>query len=196
MKKTAVKLLSYGCFIILLLGCNDKTITPSQEHFIGEKFDDGVIFHLFRDSARVQHGLIVSMADLPTSDAWSNVSDTAIGLTAQSRIDGRSNSEAIIAQNNHKKSAAKACLDLPFSKENPWYLPSIDELRLLNQNLFDVNRVLQSDNLSTTIPIGNFYYWSSTEKTATNAWDYNPILDAYGIGNKSASSRIRAIKRF
>lgn len=196
MKIKVFKIFSYTCLITLLLGCEDNNIAPAQEHYIGEKFDDGVIFHVFKDSSRVQHGLIVAFADLPNSDIWSNVSDTAVGITAQNRIDGRSNSEAIVAQSNHKKSAAKACLELAFTNDNPWYLPSIEELRLLNKNIFDVNRVLQGDNLSTTTPIGNFYYWSSTEKTATNAWDYNPILDAFGVGSKSAASRIRAIKQF
>ena len=50
MKIKVFKFFSYTRLITLLLGCEDNNIAPTQEHYIGEKFDDGVIFHVFKDS--------------------------------------------------------------------------------------------------------------------------------------------------
>ena len=42
------------------------------EHYLGENYGGGIIFHLWKDASNTEHGLIVSVNDLPTS-VWCNV---------------------------------------------------------------------------------------------------------------------------
>ena len=41
-------------------------------HYIGEAFGGGVIFHLWKDAGGDEHGLIVATTDTSSSAAWSN----------------------------------------------------------------------------------------------------------------------------
>ena len=127
-------------------------------HYIGEQYGGGVIFHLWRDSLDLEHGLIADLNDLSISQAWSNVmpSDNAL-----STWDGLSNSNSIVAQVGHTNSAAKLCLDLVSGGHSDWYLPSISEIRLLWQNRFNTNKTLSGISGATTL--SNNTYWSSTE---------------------------------
>jgi hypothetical protein len=161
-------------------------------HYIGEVFGGGVIFYLWKDSAGVEHGLIVDKTDLSTSQVWSNVS-TLIGITAQSSWDGISNSNSIVTQLGHTSSAASLCLNSTIGGQNDWYLPSQNELFLLWNNLGSVNRSLIILNLS---PIGNYGYWSSSEDSQNMVGrTYFGSGATYG-NNKNDLFRVRAIRAF
>ena len=54
-------------------------------HYVGELYGGGVVFWVDQTG---QHGLICSMIDLSDSQAWSNVTETLIGTSAQSDWDG------------------------------------------------------------------------------------------------------------
>jgi hypothetical protein len=168
-------------------------------HYVGEKFGGGVIFNLWKDSLGTEHGLVVSLNDIyPWS--WSNVYSTLIGPAAQSTWDGLANSNAILGQTGHTISAAKLCLDLVSGGQDDWYLPSKDELSLLWQNRFNVNKTLSS--ITGATPISNTpnslssYYWSSTENSIQQAWGfyfYDGSLNSYG---KTTQLYIRAVRTF
>jgi hypothetical protein len=137
-------------------------------HYIGEQFGGGVIFHLWKDNAGIEHGLIVDKTDLSTAQVWSNIDQTLIGPSAQSSWSGLSNSNAIVNQAGHTNSAAALCLNSNNGGQNDWYLPSINQLQLLWNNFFNVQL-----SLSTTVGatlISSSYYWSSTEDDAYLAW--------------------------
>jgi len=51
-----------------------------------------------------------------------------------------------------------------------WYLPSIDELCILWHNRFHVNNSTASGLILLS---SNANYWSSTEYSATNAFNFN-----------------------
>jgi len=163
-------------------------------HYIGEEYGGGVIFHLWKDNAGVEHGLIVALTDQSTSQAWSDVTSTEIGASAQSSWDGLSNSNAIVGQAGHTSSAAKLCLDLVSGGQSDWYLPSIQELNMLWNNYFTVARVLSQ--ISGATQLSNSYYWSSSEDTNGNAWSF--YFD-YGYTNSSGKSDptyVRAVRAF
>lgn len=111
-------------------------------HFIGEEFGGGIVFHVYRDAAGNEHGLIVSKHEPPSLPYWSNVGNAAIGNNARSSWNGMANSLAIVAQSGHTNSAAKVCLDLVEEGFNDWYLASYSEMHLLFTNLFNVNKTL------------------------------------------------------
>jgi len=164
-------------------------------HYIGEAFGGGVIFHLWKDAQGVEHGLIVDKTDLSTGQAWSNISQTLIGATAQSSWDGLSNSNAIVGQAGHTNSAAALCLNSTNGGQSDWYLPSIDELSLLWHNRFNVNKSLSAIGGATGLPI-LAYYWSSTEDDDFYAWLFTFTTGRAGISDKYGANYVRAVRAF
>ena len=163
-------------------------------HYIGEEYGGGVIFHLWKDSAGIEHGLIVALTDQSTSQAWSNLTSTSIGASAQSSWDGLSNSNSIVGQAGHTSSAAKLCLDLVSGGQSDWYLPSIQELNMLWNNYYTVARVLSQ--ISGATQLSNNYYWSSSESTNNLAWYFNFNDGVAANGSKSFTYYVRAVRAF
>jgi hypothetical protein len=173
-------------------------------HYIGEEFGGGVVFHLWKDAAGVEHGLIVDKTDLSTAQVWSNIDVTFIGSSAQSSWDGLSNSNAIVGQAGHTSSAAALCLNSTNGAQSDWYLPSIDELSLLWNSRFNVNKSLSTIGGATVLPIYNSYYWSSTEHNCCTAWNFDFLFGIPsdnssfipGGDNKSIAFYVRAVRAF
>ena len=163
-------------------------------HYIGEEYGGGVIFHLWKDNAGVEHGLIVALTDQSISQAWSNVTSAGIGTSAQSSWDGLSNSNSIVGQAGHTSSAAKLCLDLVSGGQSDWYLPSIQELNMLWNNYYTVTRALSQ--ISGVAQLSNSFYWSSSENDYNFAW-----LFGFGYGGTASSDKtstycVRAVRAF
>lgn len=169
----------------------------SFAHYIGEQFGGGVIFHLWKDNAGIEHGLIADITDLsnPQSFTWSDVNSTLIGPNAQSTWDGSGNTNAIVTQSGHTSSVASLCLSSTSGGQNDWYLPSLDELSLLWRNRFNVNKTLSTLIGASALPLEAFY-WSSTE------YDPNFALSLFfkdgSVNNYSKAFTIsaRAIRAF
>ena len=168
---------------------------------IGEYVEDegGVIFHRYIDNG-VQYYLVVDTTNLSTSSAWSNVTSTLIGSTAQSTWDGLSNSNAIVGQAGFTAGAAKLCLDSTNNSKSDWYLPAIDELNLLYNNRFNVNKTLSGNssfgNISGATQILYNIYWSSTEFSASNAWYFSFRSGIADNDGKVNAFYIRALRKF
>lgn len=164
-------------------------------HYIGEKFGGGVIFHLWKDNAGVEHGLIVALSDQIPSQMWSNVTST--DASAKSSWDGLSNSNAIVGQAGHTNSAAKLCLDLVSGGHSDWYLPSILELNMLWNNYYTVARALSK--ISGATELSNFNYWSSSDSHNTLlAWnfDFDGGYATIDYSYKTNSYAVRAVRAF
>jgi hypothetical protein len=138
----------------------------SGARYIGEEYLGGIIFYLYTGSDGNQHGLIVSKTE--TNAIW----QTTPTLTNANRSwDGAYNTNLMT------DSPAKDWINSNFSSE--WYLPAIDELSLLWQNLFHVNNGLNTvganlistfgDNIANNFP----YYQSSTEVALTSIKQFN-----------------------
>ena len=172
----------------------------SEGHYVGELYGGGVVFSIEQNGT---HGLICSMIDLSTFQAWSNVTDVLIGPTAQSYWDGQSNTNAIIAQAGHTTSAAKLCADYTNADYgtgvySDWYLPARGELEQLYGNLFLVQKALDRDgNAATTVfDIINFY-WSSSEYSNGYAWTFNGGYGGSDNGySKASTGYVRAVRAF
>ena len=163
-------------------------------HYIGEEYGGGVIFHLWKDNAGVEHGLIVALTDQSTSRAWSNVTSAAIGTSAQSSWDGLSNSNSIVGQAGHTSSAAKLCLDLVSGGQSDWYLPSIQELNMLWNNYYTVTRALSQ--ISGATQLSNSAYWSSSEYDGNVAWYFGVSFGGPGYDDKGYTNCVRAVRAF
>lgn len=159
----------------------------------------GVIFHRYIDDG-VQYYLVVDTTNLSTSSSWSNVTSTLIGTTAQSVWDGLSNSNAIVGQSGFTSGAAKLCLDSTNNSNSDWYLPAIDELSLLWQNRFNINKTLSGNSsygaISGATLLENItQYWSSTEVSSTTIYSFNNASPYNSVG-KNALLYVRAIRKF
>jgi hypothetical protein len=164
-------------------------------HYIGEEFGGGVVFHLWKDNSGVEHGLIVDNIDLSTAQFWSNIDSTLIGSSAHSSWDGITNSNAIVSQAGHTISASALCLNSTNSGQSDWYLPSIDELNLLWQSRFNVNKTLSTIGGATVLPIEAFY-WSSTECTLNIAYHLDFYHGDANYLNKYYPNYVRAVRAF
>jgi hypothetical protein len=164
-------------------------------HYIGEEFGGGVIFHLWKDNAGVEHGLIVDKTDLSTAQVWSNIDQTLIGPSAQSSWDGLSNSNAIVGQAGHTNSAAALCLNSTNGGQSDWYLPSIDELSLLWHSRYNVNKSLSTIGGATVLP-NSAVCWSSTEFDSYGAWVFSIADGGANYGSKNSTFYVRAVRAF
>ena len=162
-------------------------------HYIGEYFEGGIVFHIYRDSVGIEHGLIVSQSDLSMDSQWSSI-DTLIGNNAQSTWNGLSNTQAISNDTTILISAAKACKNLVQANYSDWYLPSIDELYIMFSHRFDINRRLSQVNGSQLIGLSS--YWSSTELDKTDALSVNYLSGTIAQDAKNTMKKVRAIRKY
>jgi len=192
-----------------------KTIFGKRSrHYIGEPFGGGYIFYLTENR---KHGLIVSMVDLSAAQAWSNVTNVLIGPKAQSVWNGPRNTQAIIDQIGHVSSAAQLCndyvnVDYGTGIFDDWYLLSIGEARHLKNNIYQVQKALESDGNPLTKLISKGLYWTSTEANSNNTRvcglifdDTNKsiiksksglVFDGSDMWIKSKPSFVRAVRAF
>jgi hypothetical protein len=176
-------------------------LTPGTfNHYIGEQFGGGVIFHLWKDVQGNEHGLIVDISDLSPASGWSNIF-TLIGPSAQSSWSGEVNTNEIIAQAGNTSGAAYLCANSNNSSQNDWYLPSVDELSLLWNNRFNVNTSLSTIIGSDMLSIFNANYWSSTETTYSGGdsalyFSFNIGTSLFNTAYKYTLHRVRAVRKF
>jgi hypothetical protein len=176
-------------------GPQGPTELVSFTHYIGEIFGGGVIFHLWKDSAGTEHGLIVDITDLSNAQVWSNVNNTFIGQAAQSGWQGMNNSMAVAGQAGHNNSASALCLNSTNGGQSDWYLPSNAELSLLWHCRFNVNKSLSSIAGASLLPLLTTY-WSSTEYLAYSAYIFYFNQGIATAIDKSSSLKVRAIRAF
>ena len=157
-------------------------------HYTGEFFGGGIVFWVDNTG---QNGLIGSLVDVGTSVQWSPAF-TATG--ALSTWNGLSNSTIIAGISP----AAQLCNNYINSEGygtgvySDWYLPSQDELRLL----YDIRYILNKniEGMPGANVIGNSMdYWSSTEDIN----DYRIAFCCfYLFSYKNDFKSVRAVRAF
>ena len=180
--------------------CN-KTPAPEYTYEIGQYVESrgGVIFHRYKDGANENY-LVVSIDNISTSSVWSNIDNLAIGASAQSTWDGLSNSNAIVAQVGFTSGAAQLCLAYSVGAIDDWYLPAIDELSLLWQNRFNVDRTLSGNSnfgiIGGATIVSTNTYWSSTEVDFATACIFIFLNGNTSTSIKTSTYYVRAVRKF
>lgn len=161
-------------------------------HYIGEQFGGGVIFHLYKDSLGVEHGLICSIVNQSTGSQYSDITNVAISSTTI--WDGQTNTNLMTSQSGASSGAWLYCNNYSYGGFTDWYLPSIDELILLSSNSYNVNKTLSTiggaDQLLTDT------YWSSSEIDYGRAWVFYFASNFGNTTDKSDYYNVRAIRQF
>ena len=158
--------------------------TPGQvggfTHYLGEAFNGGIIYYLYKGSDGLEHGLIVALTE--STAAWQT---TGTLVNANRTEDGAYNTNLMTGS-----PAATYIAGLGAG----WYLPSIDELELLYYNRYSAQKGLRTGG--NTLLSNTVTYWSSTEYNATIAY-YFGFLYGYADGdNKPNTHTVRGVRAF
>jgi hypothetical protein len=169
-------------FICSSGGCiPDKTPVSGFNHYLGETFNGGVIYYLYKGSDGLEHGLIVAPTE--STAAWQT---TATLVNANRTEDGAYNTTLMTGSPATTYIATLGA---------GWYLPSIDELGLLYYNRYSAQKGLRAGG--NTLLSNTVAYWSSTEFNATAAYFF---LFANGsaanTNNKTNAYAVRGVKSF
>jgi len=149
-------------------------------HYLGETFDGGIIYYLYKGSDGLEHGLIVALTE--STAAWQSNGTTTNAILSW---DGAYNTALMT-----NSPAATYIAGLGAG----WYLPSIDELYKLYDNRFETNKALFNGN--NTLISNAAYYWSSTESSATYAYKFT-FLNGYASNlNKTLGGTVRGVRAF
>ena len=149
-------------------------------HYIGETFNGGVIYYIYKGSDGLEHGLIVS-----TTESIAKWQTTGVLVNADRSWDGVYNTNLI--------SGSPAVNYIATLGPN-WYLPSLDELILLHGSRFEVNKALFTNN--QTLLSLSLYYWSSTEYSASEALSYDFLTGYTDVSGKTLNYGVRGVKSF
>jgi hypothetical protein len=148
---------------------------------LGDERYGGIVFYIDKSG---KHGYIVSKNTL-NKQIWGctenlkNVDDKNNGLLNTVNI----SSYCI-------KSAANTCRLSTIEGKKDWFLPAVDQLKLLSSAIND-NPLLED-----LIKIENTWYWSSTQINSVGAFRVNLINGEMTYGNKAETRNVISVRGF
>ncbi len=174
------------------IGPTGATGPAMFNHCVGDFYGGGIVAAVWKENS-VEKYLILATEDLPGGYTWSNIGASAVNNT--SPINGALNCSLIVNQSGHTASAASAAIAYTGGGFNDWYLPSAHELLLVHHHFLVINRILENDGNPLTQPIFFLaYYWSSTEKDATDAWGLHSPTGTFYHYNKGLAYKVRPVR--
>jgi hypothetical protein len=150
-------------------------------HYLGELFNGGRIYYLYKGSDGLEHGLIVALNE-STPLAW----QTSPSLVNANRTEDGSFNSGLMT--------GSPAITYLATLGAGWYLPSIDELGLLYYNRFTVQKALRT--AGNTLLSNSANYWSSSEDFPTTALYFYFSPGMVGAANKTYTYTVRGIKAF
>jgi hypothetical protein len=158
------------------------TAVPVPTYTVGQSALGGVIAYILQPGdpgydTNVQHGFVIS-SQLSANAQW-GCSGTDISGTDATIGTGTANTTAIIAGCSTAGTAARLCSDLVEGGYSDWYLPSVNELFAIRNNIF----------VSGMPAIYNANLWSSTQVSSTEArsvvYSFSPFISTVAKNNTS-----------
>jgi hypothetical protein len=165
-------------------------VTKDTIHYVGELFGGGVIFYV---DASLKHGLICSMSDirdpLSTTPDRSSPKAKTVPLELKQAVKNPDRASEICETYTNS--------NYGMGQFSDWYLPSIDELKILYSSKNEVNQSLKKYNQKITDFVDKVY-WSST-KMSSEIQNTNWLLNFDG-GAQMTTNRtvtcVRAVRKF
>ncbi|MCX6271535.1 MAG: DUF1566 domain-containing protein [Bacteroidetes bacterium] len=157
-----------------------NSVTPVAGYCVGESYGGGIIFYV---DGTGQHGLISATSDQSTGAQWGCYGTTISGTTTAIGT-GQANTTLIVNGCSEAGRAARICNDLVLGGYNDWFLPSKDELNLMNEQKAAIGGFV------------NAYYWSSSADDAYNAWCQFFLNDYQTSTYKDGAKNVRAVRAF
>jgi hypothetical protein len=163
---------------------------------VGEAYEGYIIGAIYEFGGETNL-LIISPDNASDGIVWSNVIGESSAL---STWNGQDNTDKITKVVGFTTGAAKSALNYTGGGFEDWYLPALDEWKLIDDNILVVNRALESKSMAI-IETGYNLYWSSTENfgESSQAWCYGSVgVYGYQISaiTKSANyGKVRPIRK-
>jgi len=158
-----------------------RDFTFKSEYVIGDYLSGGYIFYVDETG---DHGLVCAPSDQSGDAIWGSC--TPPGAAGRTIGSGNQNTSDIVRGCPEKGTAAGICLDLELNGFNDWFLPSVDELMLMHDNLDSKGKGGFEDS----------FYWSSTQDKH-GAWTVNFYYGSKSNqGRDKNSVRTRAVRAF
>ncbi len=193
LKRPAVWLSTVAAVVIAVLMTVLGNSSDDERYYsIGDFYDDGtkkgVVFEVSEDG---KHGKIVSLNEAELQWCADEQYDKCIRVGANSDTDGKLDTDIVMQRSDYANYPAFTwCRE----QGEEWYLPSIEELRLMFRVKDLVNKTLAQYSYKE---ISNNWYWSATEVDEFWAWgvdmycgdtDYDDFKDFDGY--------VRAVSAF
>lgn len=178
---TNVPLTGDKCIYIKIAVPNSAINAP--KHYIGEKYQGGIIFWLSPDGT---WGLICAEEDTATNVFWASGSGgfQSTGGRAKEIGTGQTNTAVMLAQGKTKDHAVKYCDQLVVDGFSDFFMPAQNELLEIYFRRFEIGG------------FGNKMYWSSTESNYDHGVSVNFSNGVADTWKKNNSFDVRAIRKF
>ncbi|MFW5793477.1 MAG: DUF1566 domain-containing protein [Bacteroidota bacterium] len=169
---------------------------------VGDFAHGGIVFWVDETG---QHGLVVAKDDQSDGIRWYAGTDIDVMATGSGTYAGFMNTIIILAEQGSGDGdmyAAKLCSEVVIEENGfeyaDWYLPSLNELLLL-QSLQDlINNVAMDNGGSSFATVGGTIYWSSNQSDGYPNYAKSVVFSTGGTGSnfKDSELRVRAIRKF
>ncbi len=173
-------------FILIITGLflNSCDILIDIEELQQVKDTGGYVFYDKGDYSDGWRYLVAAPTD-QAKIAWGPLNN--IGGTLEQTGKGEFNTTIIVnTLADVTPSAAKYCYNLQLNGFSDWFLPSIDELKLMYKVLYKNEK---GDFLEDS-------YWSSNNSDIANAKSLNMTTGVISDANKASQFRVRAIRAY
>lgn len=188
--------------VLTMLLLSHCLILSAQGYRIGDVYtapdgSKGIVYYVNPDGSG---GWAVALTDASGPCAWGDVTDVTglanqnTDFTQQLLYDtaGYANTQAMRSYQNNNAQYAAGKVDF----SHGWVLPSPAQLSMLYARLPFISTALTQAGGSMLINYNNFYYWTSAEKDASEAWSVSSITGCFVPYTKGSMCRVRAVRRF